>query len=75
MLCRDGELGSPIRFHVNLFLPDLNGKWIERQFGGAANGFSFQTELTAMAGAKKQVSGGVPFEDAAKMRTPERVCL
>ena len=75
MLCRDGELGNPIRFHVNLVLPDLNGKRIERQFGRPANGFSVQTELTAMAGAKKEVSSGDPLENAAKMRTPERVGL
>ena len=75
MLCQDGELDNPIRFHVDFVPPDLNGKLIEGGLGRSSDGPPVAVELTAMAGTNKKVSGRNPLEDATKMGAFERIRL
>ena len=75
MLCQDGELGSPIWFHEDGVLSDLEGKSIEGGLGGSANGSPVHAELTAMTRTNKEVAGRDPLEDATKMGTFERIGL
>ena len=75
MLCQDGELDNPIRFHADFVPPDLNGELIEGGLGRSANGSPVETELTAMTGANKEVPGRNPLDDATKMGTFKRIRL